>query len=92
MKETVSLPDEVARAILYSHQHPIAAWRTFYGLSEDYLCQELGIGIDTLRKLESSNLHRHPAWLSQLKEIFGVVPEAIDIEYNNYLKQGVDNG
>lgn len=80
----ITIPYRIAKMIVLDKIHPVAAWRNYYGLSQQALAQSLGMSEQEISRLEKSNNHLMDETLNKISRTFGIVPDALKIRYNSY--------
>lgn len=78
-----SLPEFVARKVLFQKEHPLVAWRMFLGLSQADLAKMARVSLEHLKSLEKSNSHLRPDHLKIFSKALGIPPGFLEIRYTH---------
>jgi len=79
----LTLPYRVALMITLDNVHPVAAWRSYYGISRKLLAEHVGISEYEVADIEKSNKHLKQETLCKLANLFGIKPESLNIRYHH---------
>lgn len=80
----IKIPYVIAKRIVLNQMHPVAAWREYYGMSQQMLAEYSRLRIEEIIQIENSNQHLQADYLKSLSEVFGIYPQVLNIRYNSY--------